>query len=761
MSGLSWLVGGWRPGEGELVFAAGDLQLGLAAAGVVALLVISWLTARSATTRRLQLLLLVPVAAALLWALARPTWILRGGHTVEGRFVVLVDDSASMSVREADTRRADAVPAALAAIAQPGAELFRFGSSLEPGEARRFSEPDTDLGLALRALSERHAGEKLAGIAVVTDGLDRGAWRGSWRASAGLDLPELPGPLTLYGVGHGEDLVDLSVASVASGGFAFIRTPFELRARLASSGFAEREVTVTLSRDGSLVDRKKVRLDDEGAAEVAFRITPIEVGRHAYRIEVPVEAEDAVPGNNAMAVVVRVVRDRMRVLQVCGSPSLDQKFLRRFLKEDPAVDLVSFFILRTHEDMSAGYGDNELALIPFPYRELFSEELDGFDLVIFQNFDYAPYFGFGGGDLLENVADWVRAGGAFVMVGGDRSFDLGEYAATAMEDILPVGLGVSADKAVDLAPFQPQLTPAGRLHPVTAMASDPDRSQALWDALSPLDGLNRTLGAASGGTVLLRHPTLVAADGEGMPVVAVRTVGEGRSMALTADTSWRWAFAEAGRGRGNQAYLRFWKHAMRWLVGDPDAQRVTVGTSRENYALEDEVRAVVRVRTPAFQPQEGVTVRGQVVAPDLSAIERMENPLLDDEGRFELSTGPTGEAELLFPATSPGAWRVRAVALDGQGNPFYKGATVFAVTEREPELEEVAPDLSFLAALAEQSGGRFYAPDQHGPPLVDAESGREVEEVVETSLWDVPLVALLIGLFAPLSWWARRRGGGR
>ncbi len=759
MTVLSWLVGGWQPDGGQLELGAGALELGLAAAGGVLLLLLSWFTARGARTRALQAALLLPVVAALVWAFARPSWVQRGGTWEEGRFVVLVDDSGSMAVREGDSLRADVVPGILAELDRPNVEHFRFGSSLVPGEALGFDAPDTDLGLALRALSERYAGERLAGLVVITDGLDRGAWRKAWLAGESLDLPELPGPLTLYGVGSGAALVDLSVASVASGGFAFIRTPFELRASIQGSGYEGRSVPVTLTRDGNLVGREQVVLDAQGAGEVVFRITPTDVGRHAYRVEVPTDPDDAVPGNNGYTVVMRVVRDRMRVLQVCGSPSMDQKFLRRFLKQDPAVDLVSFFILRTHEDMNAGYDQDELALIPFPYTQLFTDDLDSFDLVIFQNFDYDPYFGFRGGDLLENLADWVKAGGAFAMVGGDRSFDLGLYAGTAMDDVLPVLLGVAEHEAVSLEPFQPELTAAGRLHPATAMASDPERSQALWYELAPLDGLNTSRGAAPGATVLLRHPSLVGVDGLGLPVVAVRSVGAGRSMALTSDSSWRWAFAEAGKGKGNQAYLRFWKHAMRWLVADPEAQRVTVSTSRENYAIGDEVRAVIRVRDPAFEPQEGVTVRGRVLVPDLGG--QLDAEQLDEQGRFQRQTNAAGEVELLLPASIPGAWHLDVQALDSMGSPFFAGGTVFAVTERVPELEEVMPDFAFLQALADATGGAFHPPGDPSPPLEDPASRRRVEEVHQVPLWDVPLVALLVGLFAPISWYLRRRGGGR
>jgi hypothetical protein len=757
MSALSWLVGGWSPDAGQLELGASGLELGLAILGVVSLLLLSWLSSRG--RRGLQLLLLLPVAAALLWALARPRWVQRSGVWEPGRFVVLVDDSRSMAVREGQGPRGDAVPGILEAIGRPDAELFSFGGSLAPGAGSGFQQAETDLGLALRSIADRYAGERLAGIAVISDGLDRGALRRAWLAGEPVEPPELPGPLSLYGVGRGEALVDLSVSELSSGGFAFIRTPFEIRVAVQGVGYAGRSLPVTLTRDGSLVARQQVTLDAEGRGELSFSVTPTEVGRHAFRVELPVDPDDAVPGNNAAAVVVRVVRDRMRVLQVCGSPSMDQKFLRRFLKQDPAIDLVSFFILRTHEDMNAGFGEGELALIPFPYRELFSEQLWSFDLVVFQNFDYEPYFSWEGQGLLDNLAQWVEQGGALVMVGGDRSFDLGAYAGTALDEVLPLQLGLPLDRAVDPMPFQPVLSAAGRLHPATALASSPERSQELWDRLAPLDGLNLSAGLTPGATALLVHPELRTPAGDPMPVVAVRSVGEGRTMALTADSSWRWAFAEAGRGRGNQAYLRFWKQAMRWLVGDPDAQRVTVSSARENYAVGERVRVVARVRDPAFQPLPGVTVRGRVLAPSLG--DRPESEQLDEDGAFTLVTGEAGEAELLLEAGAPGAWHVDIEALEPDGTPFYQGGTVFAVTEREPELEEVAPDFAFLAALAERSGGRFHAPDQGGAPLEDPDSRRRVETVRELSLGDVPLVALLVGIFGSLSWALRRRDGGR
>ena len=236
--------------------------------------------------------------------------------------------------------------------------------------------------------------------------------------------------------------------------------------------------------------------------------------------------------------------------------------------------------------------------------------------MILQNFDYEPYFRYAANRLLGNIADSVRDGDiALVMTGGDRSFDLGNYSGTPIEAILPVRLGLQGSKS-DLGKFRPVLTDAGLAHPISRLAGTGEASEEIWARLPKMDGLNLAVGAHKDAAVLLEHPTLRGTDGTAAPVVAVREVGKGRTMALMVDASWRWSFSEAAVGRGNQAYLRFWKNSMRWLLADPTDRRIVVEPSRENVLLNETVRLVAKVRDPAFQPMVDETVTVLVVEPD-------------------------------------------------------------------------------------------------------------------------------------------------
>src|SRR5690606_23367901 len=246
------------------------------------------------------------------------------------------------------------------------------------------------------------------------------------------------------------------------------------------------EVPVVLEQEGEVVAQKTVSLgagDQRRKVKLAF--VPDRIGDFVYTVSVPVYEGEATGDNNAESFVLKVIRDRVRVLHVVGRPSWDQRFLRTHLTSDPNVDLVSFYILRTHQDQPRA-PETELSLIPFPVEEIFEKQLWSFDLVVFQNFNYRPYRM---DRYLPNLRRYVEEGGAFVMIGGEQSFGEGGYDQSPIADILPVE---AVGAAPNEAPFRPRLTEAGFRHPITQVAPDAESTRAQWEALPDLPGINVT-----------------------------------------------------------------------------------------------------------------------------------------------------------------------------------------------------------------------------------------------------------------------------
>jgi uncharacterized membrane protein len=747
-------------------------RVGVAALVVVAGLAIAF-SALSLIEERfgrgwLLLLLRVGGVLACLATALEPTLEERQVLRVPNHVAVVVDTSRSMEVRPPDGGPSRAERAArvleraapqLAAWEREGhgVDLYSFGEALAPATTASLRAPPagdaTRLGEALGDLRARYAGRDLGAVVILSDGVDTGrVGEGPLDAQTRADVEALGAPVHTIGVGE-RSLRDLSVAAVLADDFAFVRTPVTLEAVIRQTGLADRQIDVTLTRDGRPVANRAVVLRDAHSEQkVSFDWVPDHPGTFVFRISTPVLGGEALTTNNEQTFTVKVIRDRVRVLHLCGRPSWDQRFLRAMLRRDPNVDLVSFFILRTETDEQP-WNQRELSLIPFPTFEIFEEQLRSFDLVIFQNFNFAPY---GVEPFLPGVRDYVESGGAIAMIGGDLSFASGGYGATPLADVLavdlpptPPALNGVADPDLTTDAFKPRLTDEGKSHPVTSLLLDPRENEARWAKLPPLEGVNRVPRARAGATVLLAHPTLKAADGKPAPVLVASNAGKGRSLALLTDTAWHWGLPAAGDGDDGRAFQRFWENAIRWLVRDPALTLLRIELDRVEYRRTQAPVARVRAMHGDYSAAKDVDVSLALVAADGPADAK---PLRKLTGK----TNSDGETQIDLGALPPGAYRVAGRAtVDGHDVAEDK---TFVVRAEGRELDDVAARDKVLRELA-AAGHGDYRFEELGHPTVRAPREVRVGSHRSVELWSNPLL-LLVGLGLLTAEWVLRRRAG-
>ena len=742
-------------------------MLAAATLAAAASVLLAWrgLRGEANRARRAALLSLRAAAAvAALFLLAEPALRIVQTARVRSRVAVLVDRSRSMNfpVEPGGETRAQAAarfvghsrPGLDALGAEATVEGFGFARDAWPADLSSLARPEpgtggaTDILGALRGAAGGSGapGRRLAGVLLVTDGADNGGLSAGLAGQARTDLLALGVPVNVVAVGTDAPR-DLAVERVAVDDFAFVRSTITVEATLRARGFGREDVKVVLRREGQVVAQATVKLEPGTEVyPVPLSFAPDTTGTFVLTVATPVLPGEAVAENNSRSFVLRVIRDRVRVLLVAGRPSWDERFLRDLLKQDPNVDLVSFFILRTAGD-NPGPQD-QLSLIPFPVGEIFGEQLRTFDAVIFLDFAFQPYRSLDIERFLPNLREYVRGGGAFAMVGGDQSFAQGHYAGTPVADILAVnpaeGMGETAE------PFRPRLTAEGRRHPVTSLVPGEAANEAAWSALPQLPGLNFTspLAAADGARVLLEAPSLLV-DGRPAPVVAVREVGAGRSLSVMTDASWYWGFVAAGDGQGGRAHQRFWNGALRWLVRDPSLTPLQIQPDRPSVEPGEPVGFSVTVRGPDYGPVPGAAVVGELFSDDGRVV-----------GRAEARAASDGSARLEFPAPPPGAYKVQASA-GAPGTPRERAAAAVAVRSTGPEDSDAAPRPDLLRQVAEATGGTFSTLPLSGLPGLKL---REPEVVEVGRKQDVPLwdrwwyLAILAGALGG-EWMLRRRFG--
>lgn len=748
-----WRPVAMTPWPGWLLTAVGLLLLG-------ALAYSWWGVRRLAPGRRWSLRVLRTLVTLLLFVLLLEPGVelLQAVHE-RGRLAVLLDASSSMQLRDGDRSRWERAGDRLAELTpvlqelgqQFDLEVYRFGAELHPVNdlaaalAGSPNEERTDLVQILSQLEPAPGQRPLGGVVIISDGAD----------TSGLELENLErvrpvvnalrAPLLAVPAASAEQFRDLAIDRVVVDDFAFVRNRFEVDAVVRAHGIEGKEITATLSEKGRVVAMAPLVIDPaQSEHRVRFEVLPQQTGKRTFQVEIPLQANEAIAENNRHAFRVKVIRDRIRVLQVVGRPSWDERYLRRLLKANPSVDLISFFILRTQGD-TIGHND-DLSLIPFPTDELFTTELRTFDVVIFQNFDYGPY---NMAQYLDNVRDFVRdQGGGFAMVGGDLSFAEGGYGGTPVAEILPVRLPpVSVPPAPQA--YQPVVTAAGRRHPILDLGAEP--APEMVARLPSFSSFNRSAGALPDALVLLEHP-FERAGGTAAPVLAVREVGRGRTLAMLSPDSWFWSLPDVGSGGRGTVHRRLWANVLRWLIRDPELARVRIEIPQRRYSRGAAVEVTARALSTSYQPLAGATLEWSLSAEDGAL------PPLTHRAR----TDEEGGAVWRLPSRDPGSHRLTVKGKASDGTDLGWAEEVFVVSAADRERVMASPRPELLAALAHMSGGRVLtaAEPEQLRELVDQGAHRtRVHHAERMPLWDHGWSLLLLTVVAGCEWWLRRRWG--
>lgn len=148
---------------------------------------------------------------------------------------------------------------------------------------------------------------------------------------------------------------------------------------------------------------------------------------------------------------------------------------------------------------------------------------------------------------LELIAEYVKAGGAFGMMGGYMSFTgfeaKAKYRRTPVEEILPVTMMAEDDR--EEHPEGIVLQTAGSEHPLLAGCVED------W---TPLLGYNK-LNAKPESDVVISW--------KGDPILTVGTYGKGRTFAWASDCAPHWMPAAFCESENNRI---LWENVLRWAA---------------------------------------------------------------------------------------------------------------------------------------------------------------------------------------------------
>jgi uncharacterized membrane protein len=777
-----------------IFFAGKSWLLPVAAASVGAMIFVVWSYARSTASVPLKsacaLLKLLGIAA-LLACLLEPMWSREKAKPGANVFAVIADNSRSLTLNEpgAKTSRGAEMREALAgersAWRKSLGENFEVrnylaDSRLRPTDAFRelnFDGRTSALGEALRQVAARHHGQPLAGVVLLTDG----------NASDLADVSALEGLPPIFPVVFGSENLgrDLAITNTAVTLTSFDDAPVSVQADVAISGFAGEEIVARLFSVAA--NGEPQAADAKPAAEEIIKV-PRDAAKVVFRLQVRPEKSGVAfhrlvagarnPGlpevtmaNNESIVTVDRGKGPYRVLYVSGRPNWEYKFLRRAIESEEQTQLVALIRIAKREPkfefrgragessnpLFRGFGnqskeeierydqpvlvrlgtedDKELAG-GFPKT---AEELFRYRAIILDDLE-AEFFTAAQMSLVQRFVS--ERGGGFLMLGGAESFGDGNFARTALGEMMPAYL--DGRTTAEPGELRLSLTREGWLQPWARLRTNEQDERRRLAELPAFGVLNRVGTAKPAATVIA-----TVSDGKReFPALITQRFGRGRTAALLVGDLWHAGLGDEVRQKD---LGRAWRQMLRWLVADVPGQ---IEVRAEPQADAQSVRIEVRARDAKFEPIENARVtvkiqRAGAKGPDAELTISAE-PSPKDAGLYLASYTPR----------ESGGYRVEATVVNESGANAGMAETGWSTNLDAEEFRLLAPNRALMEQLARKTGGEVIAADRLERFARDLPKRRApVTETVTEPLWHTPWMFLFsLGCFLA-EWGLRRRSG--
>jgi hypothetical protein len=673
------------------------------------------------------------------WCLLMPLLKRSETEAVSARFVVAVDTSSSMALspqKEGTNRWAAAqgvlrLPWTHSLPGDPQVDIYPFaadvGQQISLDEATRLA-PDakaTHLHAALRKVVDRYKGQNLAGLLLLSDGLDTQDESDDWAAE------QWPCPIFTVRLEPAltwETEPDVHVETVNTPRRVVVGWDTKLTAVVSGQGLKGQSLNVQLLENDRVVREVPAQIAADASREVPFLLSHPAVGSFRYTVRIPPLAGETHTNDNAFDVTVQVVDAKNRLLYVEGVPRWESKYLLRVLRANKNISPLSF--LRGPGNHFLTYGERESMSL-----DLSDDQLTRFKIVILGDLDAEALTP----ARAQSLVKYVESGGSLVFLGGPIAWGPNGYDATDLRKIMPVKRD-NKEPPIQ-GTFALELTDEGRAHPAFA-----DTSNA-WSRIPPVLSIFAGATLPSGAVDLL---TAQVAEGR-QPLLVAQRYGQGKVVAILTDSLWRWQL-DPGPGK---LYAQFWNQILQWL--SPSETEVApyqmdLAADSDQVFMGEHVILHARLSGTATNAMDKATVVCEVETPEGRKI-----PLTMNRQNVTTTSGkalPDYRADYLPEAA--GLHRTIAKAQVGsvavESSPYS-----FFVKPYTPESNPRPANIALLKTLSASSGGKFCEPEELSEALAALPvNRREESRVLFRTLWNTPLIlACLVGLLG-LDWIVRK-----
>lgn len=588
----------------------------------------------------------------------------------------------------------------------------------------------TDLGTAVRGALEATSSTPISGIILLTDG---GFNHGESTAVVSRLLNQRGIPVYPIGIGDPVEPINIRVAEISAPRSVFKNDPFSVSVKIEQEGSPDPSLTVELlerrseGAEPQVVDsRQIVRAADGRFPPAVFDRKIAQPGTVSYLARVAPQPYEAVVTDNEREILppVHILDNKMKVLIVAGAPSYDYRFLARMLERDQTVELSTW--LQSADIGAVRDGTKVIKELPTAPEDVFK-----YDVIVLLDCDPKEFDPTWGDTLAMFVTD--RGGGLLYAAGNKYTGQF--FRAPNMKsvaEILPIVPDPDAEILLnELGHYQTRAWPLvipdqSADDPVLRLSDNAAESRAIWSSIGSVYWHYPVRREKPVAKALMRdgNPKMANAFGQHV-LLASQLVGTGRTAYLGINSTWRWR-------RWDERYFdRFWIQTLRYLfegrlLGGQSRGEIMI--TKDHFELGEAIVLNVRALTQRFEPLLLPSMDVKVT----TAARTVENEPLDKNAPESISltpiTGRDGYYQGRFVADQVGMFRLQVMLpVDAAEGAADEKSRVLekeiVVAQPDLEMKHTVMNRAGLQQLAEQVG--------NGSQYLDIDRASAVPELIQ------------------------------
>ncbi len=684
---------------------------------------------------------------SLLILLAGLNLVVTGWIPQKNRLAVMIDTSRSMSIKDADKSRFEQVQTLFGKNnflknleKQTGIapEVFSFSNTVSPVSRQELEQltlkpggNQTDISGSIKDVAGNLGEGSLLGLIMISDG----AFTTGENPEYALSKMRLP--VSFISPGKMGSVKDLSLTLNKPPATGYLNSSLRVRGELGLYNIATKSISLKILQNNKLFKEMEIPIKaGDKKAGFAFNLPCDKEGNYRYRVEIPNLESELTYDNNNTEFLLKVVKERLKVLILAGKPSWDIKFLISALRTDPNASVDTW--IKLLENRWARSKDSKLQKAQRNFDP--SKSISDADIIVLNGIsekEIAPF----AAEIISRVESGLSG---LLLLPSSRGYaDLG-YSGSELEKILPVNLKNEKWRGT---PGNMQLMTQDPPYNFLRIVDDPIENMGFFRTLPKFDGLFDYQEPKSGSEILLSS-TVRNTAGTAIPFMVKSKYGQGNVVMFTGGPIWPMGFRMASTDRGIQNYTGFMVNLLKWLANRREDAQVAIEFPTSRGFAGQPLSVKVWVMDGKRKLQEGAQVELNVTdEKDIKT--RLTCMETSEKGCYETSFIPAERG--LFKIETAARFRGKLL-----------GKAQSEILVETPTSEFDNPEIQFelMSRIASMTGGIAVSIEDADSLMKNMKS--EPGKKLETKIFEArdSYLALLLLLCLPmLEWYIRRTRG--